>query len=233
MTCLMKFDGCCVPNPGEMGIGVVVYNESNDLIIELSENCGFGTNNQAEYNALIMGLEELLKIYNGHLKVQGDSELVIKQMRGEWGTKNKNLIPLNNRANYFESQFQHVEYELIPRIENKEADILSAKALGIKEMSRIENRIHLEVGHTFEFIFESDSKIQTVKDKKYNRNVQRYYIKSAKRDGKSKQGTYFQTGSKNLIEKLDYYKPLENKKLCILVTKPGKYTEYMVDFIEE
>ena len=106
MVFLMQFDGCCVPNPGEMGIGVVVKNEDNDIIIELSEPCGFGTNNQAEYNALIIGLEELLKIYNGRLVVQGDSELVINQMRGEWRTRNKNLVPLYNRAKYLEAKFQ-------------------------------------------------------------------------------------------------------------------------------
>jgi len=233
MAYLMQFDGCCVPNPGEMGIGVVVYNEDNDMIIELSKECGHGTNNQAEYNALIMGLEELLLIYNGRLVIQGDSELVIKQMQGEWGTRNKKLVPLYNRAKYIESKFQYVDYELIPRSENKEADILSARALGIKEKSRQENRVHLEVEHTYEFVFASDNKIQTVRDEKYNRNVQRYYVKSTVKDGQPKQGTFFQTGSKKLIEKLDYYKPIENKKIRILVTKPGKHSEYMVDFIEE
>jgi ribonuclease HI len=229
----MKFDGCCVPNPGEMGIGVVAYNEEHDMIIELSKECGHGTNNQAEYNALIMGLEEILLIYNGRLVIQGDSELVINQMRGEWETRNKKLVPLYNRAKYLESKFQHVDYELIPRGENKEADIQSAKALGIKEKSRIENRVHLEVGHTYKFVFASDNKIQTIRDEKYNRNVQRYFVKSAAKDGQSKQGTFFQTGSRKLIEKLDYYKPLENKELLILVTKPGKYTEYLIDFIED
>lgn len=228
----MQFDGCCAPNPGEMGVGVVVYNEDNDMIIELSERCGHGTNNQAEYNALIMGLEELLKIYNGRLMVQGDSELVINQMRGEWGTKNKNLVPLYNRAKYLEAKFQHVDYEYMPRTENKEADILSAKALGIDQKKRIENRVFLEVGHTYEFVFDADKKVTTIRDK-YNRDVQKYPIKSAAKDKKNISGNYFQTGSVKLNGLLELLKPLENKKIQIIVTKPGKYQEYMVDFIEE
>jgi ribonuclease HI len=228
----MQFDGCCAPNPGEMGVGVVVYNEDNDIVIELSRRCGFGTNNQAEYNALIMGLEELLKIYNGPLTVQGDSELVINQMRGDWGTKNKKLVPLYNRAKYLEDKFQQIDYKYIPRTENKEADILSAQALGIDQKKRMENRVFLEVGHTYEFVFDADKKVTTIRDK-YGRNVLKYPVKSAARDNKNISGSYFQTGSAKLNGLLELLKPLEDKRIQIIVTKPGKYQEYMVDHIEE
>ncbi len=119
MAYKLQFDGCCVPNPGQMCIGVVVYNEDNDIIIELSEKCGEGTNNQAEYYALIRGLEELSKMYLGHVIVQGDSQLIINQMAKKWRVNKKELKPLYQRAKDLESKFQHIDYELIPRIENK------------------------------------------------------------------------------------------------------------------
>ncbi|UCF07623.1 MAG: ribonuclease HI family protein [Thermoplasmata archaeon] len=233
MAYLLKFDGRCVPNPGEMGIGVVVLNEDNENIMEISEKYGDGTNNQAEYNALIKGLEELSKIYNGHLLVKGDSELVIKQISGEWGIKNKKLIPLYKRIKDLEAKFQHVDYEWIPATENKDADYLSAKVFGMSQKQREEKKVYLKPEHTTEFVFDSDSKIQTVRDEIHDRDVQRYYVKSVLIDGKRERGNHFETGSKKLIVLLDYYKPLEDKKIRIIPTKTQQYTDYMVELLEE
>ena len=111
----LNFDGACEPNPGEMGIGVVVYNEKNENIMELSEKCGYGTNIKAEYLAIIRGLEELSKMYSGPLLIQGDLQLVIKQSRNEWKVKQDDIIPLYNKVKELEKKFESVEYKWIKR----------------------------------------------------------------------------------------------------------------------
>ncbi|MCK5578582.1 MAG: ribonuclease HI family protein [Planctomycetes bacterium] len=100
----LYFDGACEPNPGEMGIGVVVYNENDEKIMELSEKCGFGTNIKAEYQAIIRGLEELSKIYSDNLLVKGDLELAIKQLNNEWKVKQDDIILLYNKIKELEKR---------------------------------------------------------------------------------------------------------------------------------
>lgn len=233
MVYTLQFDGCCKPNPGEIGIGVIVFDEDNKRIIQISEKGGFGTNNQAEYKAIIRGLEELSKMYSGDLQVQGDSQLIINQLREEWKVKKQDLIPLYNRVKELERKFNKLDYEWIKRNENKEADLLSAKALGLNLKNRDEKRVHLQQGSSYEFIFDDDEKIVTVKDKKYHRDVKKYYIKSALKDGKNIQGNYFETGAKKLIELLKFYAPLKDKKFRIIPTKAQNWTDYMVEEIKD
>lgn len=232
MSYILQFDGCCEPNPGDMGIGVVILNDHREKIIEISEKKGFGTNNQAEYNALIRGMEELSNTYTGDLLIQGDSQLVINQMTNKWKAKNRELIPLQKKVKELETKFQHIGYEWIKRDENKEADILSAQALGLDISPRDEKRIHLEVGRTYEFIFKDGDKDNIVYDYKYKKYGKRYYVKTAYKDGEKIQGSYIQTSSKKLIHILDFSKPFTNKKFRIIPSKPGNWTEYLVDEIE-
>ena len=132
-----------------------------------------------------------------------------------------------------EKKFNNVDYEWIKRNENKEADLLSAKALGLNLKNRDEKRVHLQVGSSYEFIFDDDEKFVIVKDKRYDRDVKKYYILSAVEDGKNIQGTYFETGAKKLIELLKFYSPLKNKKIRIIPTKAQNWTDYMVEEIED
>jgi ribonuclease HI len=233
MVYTLRFDGCCKPNPGDIGLGVIVLDEDNKMIIQISEKGGFGTNNQAEYKAIIKGFEEVLKNYSGDLLVQGDSQLVIHQLREDWKVKKRNLIPLFNRVKELEQKFASVEYEWIKRNENKEADMLSAKALGLNLKKRDEKRVHLQVGSSYVFVFDDDDRIEIVKDKKYDRDVKKYYILSAVKDGKNIQGNYFETGAKKLIELLKFYSPLKGKKFRIIPTKAQNWTDYMVEEIED
>jgi ribonuclease HI len=232
MTYILQFDGCCVPNPGNIGIGVVVRTDEGKQVLEVSEQSGFGTNNQAEYKALIKGLEELSKIYSGKLLVRGDSQLIINQLKDDWKVKKEELIPLYAEVKLLESRFQKIEYEWISRNENKEADRLSAKALDLDMGKREEKKVHLQIGCSYEFVFDDDNRIVKVRNKRYNKENLRFYVKSAIKDGKKIPGTYFETGSKKLVELLNFMKPLTNKKLRIIPTKAQNWTDYMVEEIE-
>lgn len=225
----LQFDGACVPNPGEMGIGVVVFDDNNEKVIELSEKCGSGTNIKAEYTALIRGLEELSKIYEGPLLVQGDLELVIKQSKNEWKVKDKSIIPLHKKVKELESRFESVEYEWNKREENREADLLSAKSLELDLNTRDETRVQLKPGNAYEFVFDDDSTIIEVKDERYDRFVLRYYITEAKKNGKKIRGTYFESGAKRLNDSLELRKPLRNKRIRIIPTKQQNWIEYILE----
>ncbi len=229
----MRFDGCCQPNPGDIGIGVVVFDGGDNKIFEISEKAGFGTNNQAEYKAIIRGLEELLRSYSGKVHIQGDSKLVINQLRGEWKVKKRELKSLFERVKDLEAEFEKVNYEWIRRNDNKEADMLSAKALGMNLKKREEKRVHLEVGSSYEFVFEDDDRITKVRDDRYNRDVMKYYVKSAVKDGRSISGNYFETGAKKLIDLLKLYAPLKDKCFRIIPTRSQNWTDYMVEELED
>ena len=83
-----------------------------------------GTHNTAEWNALILGLRLALKHGERHVVVKGDSTLVVKQVNGEWKTKNPALLPLRTEAEELLAQFESWSVEWIPRKENRRADEL-------------------------------------------------------------------------------------------------------------
>lgn len=122
------FDGCSKGNPGLAGAGAVIYQNGIEVYSK-TLNLSIQTNNVAEYNGLIIGLE--LAINNGikELSVKGDSLLVIKQMKGEYKVKNKNLKILFERAKQLSLQFDKITFEHIYRENNKRADELSNIAL--------------------------------------------------------------------------------------------------------
>jgi ribonuclease HI len=233
MVYTLRFDGCANPNPGEMGIGVVVWNDNDEKIMEISEKAGQGTNNKAEYHALIRGMEELSKIYSGILMVLGDSQLVIHQLNGQWRVKKEDLVPLYERVLELEKKFEKVSFQWVDRDENKDADALSAKAVGLDGTRRQEAKIHLDVGSEYIFVFDDDSKIKIVKDERFDRDVTRYYVKQGWREGRKTNGTYLETGSKKLNEKLDYFKPLKDKKFRIMPRRARNWVEYIVEEIQE
>ena len=124
----MFFDGCSKGNPGLAGAGAVIYQNGIEVYSK-TLNLSIQTNNVAEYNGLIIGLE--LAIFNGikELSVKGDSLLVIKQMKGEYKVKNKNLKILFERAKQLSLQFDKITFEHIYRENNQRADELSNIAL--------------------------------------------------------------------------------------------------------
>ena len=127
MRATLYFDGASSGNPGRRAIGVVL--ETPTKTYRFKKEIGKGTSNQAEYYALIAGLMLAKKLGVKELTVKGDSQLVIKQMRGEYKVNDPTLRKLYEKAKELESSFKRVYYEWIPREENKEADRLAAEAL--------------------------------------------------------------------------------------------------------
>ena len=122
-------DGGSRGNPGPSGIGAVLLDENRGVVKELSKYIGQATNNQAEYQALIMALDEAKKIGVKEVDVFMDSELIVKQMNREYKVKNKDLAPLfikvyNLTLNFSKANFTHVRRE-----HNKRADELVNLAL--------------------------------------------------------------------------------------------------------
>ena len=130
---ILKFDGCSKGNPGLSGAGAVIYlNDDNELqeIWSTSQFIGTkSTNNEAEYNGLIIGLKKAIEMNISELNVEGDSLLVIKQMLGEYNVKSENLFKLYNEAKEYQKMFKNITFTHIYRINNKRADQLSNLAL--------------------------------------------------------------------------------------------------------
>jgi len=122
----LQFDGCSKSNPGLAGAGSVIYNVKNDELWNGSEFVGTNvTNNHAEYMGLIIGLKQAKEMKIKQLIVEGDSMLVIKQMKGEYKVKALHLIELYNEAKLLATGFDSIHYKHIYRNNNKRADELS------------------------------------------------------------------------------------------------------------
>ncbi|MCX5686020.1 MAG: ribonuclease HI family protein [Candidatus Omnitrophica bacterium] len=127
-------DGGSRGNPGPAGIGVVILDEKKKRIKELSKYIGETTNNNAEYNALICGLEEALSLKADEAVVYLDSELVARQINGEYRVKNEEIKPLFERALAALKGFKSFEIKHIDRLKNKEADKLVNKAINLSSL---------------------------------------------------------------------------------------------------
>ena len=131
MGCVLFFDGACRGNPGPMAIGVVLM-ENGKRVKELSKRIGIGTNNIAEWRALIEGLK-LAKAHGcRELEVRGDSQLIIKQITGQYKVKSDNLVPLFNEAMKLCESFERLRFKWVRRDENLYTDTLSNNALDMK-----------------------------------------------------------------------------------------------------
>src|SRR5271170_1558176 len=94
----LNFDGGSRGNPGPAGVGIVISAADGTPLVTLGRFLGHATNNVAEYMALITALEEAVKLGARKVVIRGDSELIIKQMRGEYRVKNPDLRKLHDRA---------------------------------------------------------------------------------------------------------------------------------------
>jgi ribonuclease HI len=122
------FDGASRGNPGEAGAGACLVDERGGLIWERVEYLGERTNNEAEYEALIMLLEEMQRRGIRETSVFGDSKLVINQVLGLWKVKEPRLKPLAARARELVSAVG-ARPRWVPRTENVLADRLSNRAI--------------------------------------------------------------------------------------------------------
>ncbi len=115
-----------------MAIGVVLMKNGKKLG-ELSKRLGIGTNNIAEWSALIEGLKLATAHGCRELEVRGDSQLVIKQISGQYRVKSDNLIPLFNEAKKLCGNFKEIDFKWINREDNAHTDTLSNNALDMKK----------------------------------------------------------------------------------------------------
>ncbi|QLD85303.1 ribonuclease HI family protein [Natronomonas halophila] len=122
------FDGGSRGNPGPAAIGWVIVT-SDGIAAEGSERIGKATNNQAEYEALIRALEAAADIGFEELIVKGDSQLIVKQVRGEWDTNDPTLREKRVRARELFRQFDEWSIDHVPREINERADELVNEAL--------------------------------------------------------------------------------------------------------
>jgi len=125
-------DGGSRGNPGPAAIGAVVYDTTTDppqLVATVSECIGVTTNNVAEYRALIAGLEKAVELDASEVIVVSDSELLVKQMRGEYRVKNEALRALSAEAGRLARRLGCVEYTHVRRHHNEVADRLVNDAL--------------------------------------------------------------------------------------------------------
>lgn len=134
----MYCDGACSGNPGDSGIGVAINLSDEDALAlnkdksyTISEYIGTATNNIAEYSALIRGLEKANSLGIKRIKIFLDSELVVKQLKGIYKVKNKNLMPLWEKAKSLLNNFDSCKVSHVPRDLNAEADSLARK--GVKK----------------------------------------------------------------------------------------------------
>ena len=122
-------DGGARGNPGPSGYGVVVHDADGKLLAELSEFLGHNTNNFAEYSALLAALDYALQHGHRELKIFSDSELLVKQIKGEYKIKSPELRTLYDQARSLINKLSWFHIEHVRREQNSEADILANEAM--------------------------------------------------------------------------------------------------------
>jgi len=125
----LSTDGGARGNPGPAAYGYVLEDDDGTVLDARGERIGVATNNVAEYRALIAGLERALELGIDELEVVSDSELLVKQMQGEYRVKNQTLRELNEDANVLERKLGRVRYIAVRREHNQLADKLVNEAL--------------------------------------------------------------------------------------------------------
>ena len=113
-----------------MGGGAVVQMQGSDPKV-LSMAFGMGTNNQAEYRALILGVRHALAMGADEAFIHGDSQLILRQLEGRYRVKSEDLKPLHEEAAGLLRQFRRVKFAWVPRAENTVADEASKRAIGL------------------------------------------------------------------------------------------------------
>ncbi len=146
---IIHADGSSRGNPGPAAIGATVKDEQGRLVARISQRIGTTTNNQAEYRAIIAALEEAIKLGVTHVKLNSDSELVVRQINGRYRVKNAALKPLYQRAKQLQNSLEDFTITHIPRQQNTEADSLANKALDIvKHCPAESHRLIIKISQT-------------------------------------------------------------------------------------
>jgi len=126
---IIHADGASRGNPGPAAIGATIKDEQGKLIACISQGIGRTTNNQAEYRAVIAALEKAIRLGAEEVDINLDSQLVVKQISGEYRVKKPALKPLYQQVKQRQSLLQGFSIAYIPRRQNTEADRLASRAL--------------------------------------------------------------------------------------------------------
>jgi len=122
-------DGASSGNPGPCGCAAVVKTAGGETVLEKARAFGPATSNVAEYQGLLLGLEVAATLHPRRLTIRSDSELLVRQVAGQYKVRSPHLKPLWQRARKLLGPFETVDIERIPRHQNAEADALARKAL--------------------------------------------------------------------------------------------------------
>jgi len=122
-------DGASRGNPGPASIGIVFKDEQGQIIWQQNKDIGSATNNEAEYKALIYAMKHANRHHPKKIVFHSDSELIIRQMRGEFKIKNPGIQKLFLDAWNRKIDLVETEFVSVPREKNKEADKLANQAL--------------------------------------------------------------------------------------------------------
>jgi ribonuclease HI len=122
-------DGGSRGNPGPSGAGGVIFNQSGEVVAEISEYLGIQTNNYAEYQGLILTLQRAIELGIDEVSVFMDSKLIVEQVNGKWKVKSVTLRPLYNTVVGLLPNFKKITFKHVYRHLNKHADNLVNKIL--------------------------------------------------------------------------------------------------------
>lgn len=122
-------DGACRGNPGPAAIGAVIKDEQQRELVKISKYIGEGTNNKAEYRAVIAALKEAIRFNPTEATLFLDSELVARQLTGNYKVKSPSILPLYIEAAELLKKFSRLSIIHIKRVHNAEADALATAAL--------------------------------------------------------------------------------------------------------
>lgn len=131
-------DGASRGNPGDAGIGIVMLDEDGNVVKEICDYIGQTTNNIAEYTALVTAMKEAIEVGCEEIEVFSDSELMVKQIKGEYQIKNEGLKRLYSQVSQLMKEFKSFSINHVKREFNKRADELANEgidmALGEEEV---------------------------------------------------------------------------------------------------
>ena len=142
---MLEFDGASRGNPGPAGAGALIRaprgdeaedddedddsRKGGEIIKEICTSLGVATVNEAEYHALLTGLKAAIQLGVQDIKVRGDSNLIVSQVKGEWKVKEPRLIPLHAECNEMKKKFRRFDIAHVRREFNKDADALANSAI--------------------------------------------------------------------------------------------------------
>jgi len=121
-------DGASRGNPGPASLGVLIKDKKGKVLGAWKKLIGIATNNQAEYQALIFGLEKVKKMKAEEVNCYSDSKLVVEQINRKFKVKDKKLAILFIKAWNLSQSFKKINFYYLPREDNKEADYLANSA---------------------------------------------------------------------------------------------------------